>query len=631
MKKLIPILFIFVYSIQATQAQENFQNETVSPVLMKNANSVILNHETEIKIHSFNEMQIFENREILVINEKGFNDIDAFEHYDEVTDVKNLEVFIYDANGSEIEKFRKKDFKDVSAVSSGTMYSDSRVFYLEYTPISYPIKVKYSSEVSTSNTAIIRHFHPISNYKQSVKDYSFKIINNSDSELRFHKNEYVLENVIEEINGNTYSFSVENLKALEYQSYSPSLRNFTPNIMFGLSKFELEGVYGEATDWATFGKWQNENLLKGLNELPVETVNTIKEKVANLETVEEKARAIYEYVQDNTRYISLQIGIGGWKPIAAKIVDESKYGDCKALTHYTKSLLEVVGIESDYCVVQSGSEISDIEADFASMQGNHVILHIPQENEAGYWLECTNQKIPFNFLGTFTDNRNVLAIGSQESNIIKTPAYIEEDNHQFTHAKIKVLGSDLAAEINIESKGTQYQSHYALADADDKSVRDYYNNYWSNLKRFNLNEYKFNNDKNKVQFSETIEIDVQNYIKKYGNDLIFEVNPFNQITFDISDSEERTNPFLVSRGFVDEDIFEFHLGELTVESIPENITLESKFGVYKLHFKVENSMFIVNRYLKLNKNDYEKSDYSEFVKFTNQIENYDQTKASFKS
>jgi hypothetical protein len=617
------ILFLFSSIVFA-------QEEEISKISMDDANSVILNQEVLITIDAYNEMQIDEKKEILVLNKKGLSSVGAVEFYNENTKLKDIEAIIYDANGNEIEKFKEKDFIDASAVTSGTMYSDDRVVYLKYKPSDYPFRIVYTSEIETSNTAFIRPFIPITSYNQAVIKKSFRIINNSDTTLRMHKNEFVTENIQETITPNSYSFVAENLKPIKYEPYSPSLSNYTPRIMFALSKFELEGVTGEATDWKTFGQWQNDNLLSDVNELPESTKQEIKELVANLDTVKEKAKAIYEYVQNNTRYISLQIGIGGWRPISAEEVDSSKYGDCKGLTNYTKSLLEVVGIDSNYCVVQSGSEISDLEEDFASMQGNHVILNIPLEGQQDIWLECTNQKMPFNFLGNFTDNRKVLAIGKNESKIIKTPAYVEDDNHQLTKASIQLNDVHLEADLVIQTKGTQYQNRYFLADAEPKRVERYYNNSWSNLKRLEIVDYQFINNKDEVVFTEDLNLKVEKYFKKYGNDLIFSVNPFNALRFNTDNDDERKNPFSVDRGFLDEDIYEFNLNGAVANAVPENIDINNKFGTYKLEFTTTDKNFVVKRTLKLNKNDYDKSDYSAFVEFLNQIEKYDQSKVSFK-
>jgi hypothetical protein len=51
-----------------------------------------------------------------------------------------------------------------------------------------------------------------------------------------------------------------------------------------------------------------------------------------------KAKLIYDYVQQKSRYVSIQVGIGGWKPMDASDVDRLGYGDCKGLTNYTKAL-----------------------------------------------------------------------------------------------------------------------------------------------------------------------------------------------------------------------------------------------------------------------------------------------------
>src|SRR5690625_198168 len=98
--------------------------------------------------------------------------------------------------------------------------------------------------------------------------------------------------------------------------------------------------------------------------------------VANEKTNEAKTRKIYQYIQDKVRNVSVQIGIGGWKPMPAMEVDKLSYGDCKALTNYTKVLLDALGIPSYYTVLYADSNTIDIHEDFVSFQGNHVILGI---------------------------------------------------------------------------------------------------------------------------------------------------------------------------------------------------------------------------------------------------------------
>ena len=46
----------------------------------------------------------------------------------------------------------------------------------------------------------------------------------------------------------------------------------------------------------------------------------------------EKIRVLYRYLQQNHRYISVQVGIGGMQPISASAVYTNGYGDCKGLS-----------------------------------------------------------------------------------------------------------------------------------------------------------------------------------------------------------------------------------------------------------------------------------------------------------
>ncbi|MDZ7615343.1 MAG: transglutaminase family protein [Flavobacteriaceae bacterium] len=168
------------------------------------------------------------------------------------------------------------------------------------------------------------------------------------------------------------SYTFNNLDAIQAESLSPHFRDIAPMVRFAPDKFHLAGVNGQADNWKDFGKWIYDNLLAGLDRLSKETILKIQSLVRDVEDPVERARIVYKYMQDKTRYISVQIGIGGWKPMAASEVDRLGYGDCKALTNYTSSLLKAAGVPSYYTIIYANEkEICDLN--LHQFRGNHAI------------------------------------------------------------------------------------------------------------------------------------------------------------------------------------------------------------------------------------------------------------------
>jgi transglutaminase-like putative cysteine protease len=629
LKQNLTILLVAFFTIAVTAQKIKYSATQIADSLLTNSNAVVrLNHQ-EILISSQRKMTIYTNRVVTVYNKNGLSAVGAITGYDKSRSLNAIEAVIYDAFGNEIKKIRKKDFIDESAVSGGTLFSDSRVVYLDYTPINYPFTVNFTCEIQTSNTALIPKWMPITDYYVSIEKSILKVTYPND--LGFKKKEFNLDsfNVKKTSDTSTQlSYAVEAVVAQKPEELSPDFIKIYPRVIMSLEFFNLEGVDGSAKNWKEYGQWFSEKILKGTCDLSDETIAKIKSIVGVEKDPIKKAKIVYQYLQNKSRYISVQVGIGGFKPMLASDVDRLSYGDCKALSNYTRALLNAVDVPAYYTELYGDSDKIDIESDFFSVQGNHVILAIPNQKEYVF-LECTSQDNPFGFQANFTDDRNVVVIKPEGGEIVRTKDYDENTNSQFSKGQYSISETgDFEGGISIVSEGTQYQKKYQLEKLSPTEKERNYKNYWSNINNLNINNTSFFNDKEKISFTENVQISAVNYGAITGNKILFAVNAFNQYSGNLKKSRNRHNPFEIERGFVDNDEITITLPSgFLIEAMPENIELSNKFGNYKMELVKKDGLNIVyKRKLLLKKGIYSKEEFEEFRMFIEKVRRNDNSK-----
>jgi len=627
------IVFLIILVPFSGLAQSEYLLAGITKELRENANSILLEENDEVDVSQPGKMILKRHRVVAVLNKAGVDDVETYVGYDKGTRIKNIEASVTDFFGKEITNIKRKDFKDVSAVDGFSIYSDDRVVYLDYVPTKYPYILSFTYEIESNSTAYLPRWNPISQYNTSTKNSSFKIKFDPSNKPRYKASNLEGFDISITESETEISCIAKNMMAFSQEHGSPSLRDFYPNVIFALDQFHLVGLQGRANDWGVLGAWINEKLLFEAGDLPEETVLKMKGLVKGEVTNEAKARKVYEYVQNKVRYISVQIGIGGWKPAPASEVDKLGYGDCKALTNYTKVLLDAVGVPSYYTLLYSDRNEKDIDKDFPVLQGNHAILGVPNGDDI-IWLECTSQLVPFGYIGNNNDDRDVFMVTPDGGEIVHTKKYEFDENFQKTEAIVEVTpNGDVVAQVVCSTEGLQYGGVFSVEREDARGIEAFYKeNKWDYLNNLTIASAEFENNRKDIRFKETLEVQIPGYCERINDNYLLAINIFNQVNYVPPRSKNRKLDLKISEGYKDVDTAEIQIPEgFFVETLPENTEINNKFGAYLMNIaQGDDNKLVFNRTLIMKKGVFPPEDYNEYRSFMRQVSRLDKTKIILK-
>jgi len=451
-------------SIVTAKAQTTFlQLLTIPDSIKKNA-SVIKQYEnivfevTDVDRATLEVQQVF-----TIMSEAGKNALIFNEYSSKFMALDEAEVKVYDLMGKVVNKYKKKDMNTV-ATGEG-LIDDGFVTYFRVPATSYPVTVEYTYKQRFKGTL----FYPtydIYTSGTSVVSSNFIAKVPKDLDLRYKEMNIQLKpEVKEEGKTKIYQWSVHNIPAVEYEEGASD--NKYPQIVLAPNKFSYYGYEGDLTSWKSFGIWLN-TLYNGQDALPADRQQFFKDLVKDAQNDREKARLIYDYLQKNFRYVSIQLGIGGFKPFSADFTDKKKYGDCKGLSNYMKAALNAVGVKSYVAAINAYYNSEPVDPNFPSQRFNHVIVCIPQAKDS-IWLECTSSSNDFASLGSFTENRNALLITEAGGVLVPTPKSKCSDNIFQTRSTVMLQDDGSGSTLTAFSSLGEYKEMMQdmLKDKDD--------------------------------------------------------------------------------------------------------------------------------------------------------------------
>lgn len=613
--KIIILNILFLLSVSNfVFAGEDYAVSKIDPSLLVDASAVKRYELVRFEIKNPGSAVYYYKTAITILNENGDEHAKWQEGYDNrFTTIRSIDATLYDASGKKIRSLKKAEISDISGTGSN-LADNNRVKMHNFYYKIYPYTVEYEVEIKEDQLMFIPSWKPVEDENYTVEKSIFEIICPADYNIRYKAYHYDKEPLISGSKEKTYHWEVNNITAVKDEYASPEWEKITPTVVAGATNFEIDGFKGNMTNWKEFGKFVF-NLKQNRDKLPENVRTTVHQLTDNEPDVKKKIEVLYNYLQQNTRYISVQLGIGGWQPFDAEYVATKKYGDCKALTNYMFSLLKEAGIRSIYTLVRGGYNSRYIHEDFPAQQFNHVILSVPLQKDT-MWLECTSQTLSAGYLSGFTCNRYALLIAEDGGHLVRTPEYNYADNQQVRKIDAVVdENGKLNANILTEYTGLQQDELFNMINGNSKKEQLEYLKENISLPNYDITSFDFKTIKSNIPaINEKLNVVAENYAQVSGKRLFILPNLLNKSSLKLKDEERQHDIDLIFEyRDIDTVTIAIPTGFIS-EAIPQQASFTNKFGQFRINYQLEVNKIIMTRLFERKAGHFPASDYKELVK-----------------
>ena len=626
---IITLLLVIIAGSAANAGEPNYAASSIPPELLRHAHAVIRSSHEEIRIVSPHEVYVTKKYAVTVLDQKGAGFGIIREFFDNFRDVESIQGQLFDKNGQFVKKLKKKDIRESAPMSYNLIDENHcKLFAFDYND--YPYTCEYEIETKMNMSFALPPWYPQQDYSCSVDSASFDVIYPKGFAVRHHEMHLGKKPEVSYADDHiTLSYRVDKITAKKTpDEFAPSENEILPHVLIAADSFELGNIPGSMATWRDFGAFVyhiNENR----DTLPPAIKKLVHQLTDTCTSQAQKIALLYKYMQGSTRYVSIQLGIGGWQTLTAGFVGEKGYGDCKALSNYMKSLLKEAGITAYGVLVNAGLKSErPMLRDFPCNRFNHMILCVPRQNDTT-WLECTSQTNPAGYLSSFTDDRYVLMLTPDGGFPVKTPVYTVSDNWFTANADLYVNDNDeMNGTVDLRYSGLYWDGEHGIANVS-KSQTDDYMNRKLRLANYSVAKYAINNDvTGKIPcISESITVAATGNVSRSGKHLFVSPAVLPLMVAQPSNTDSGRKSFHIQREKRAADTVTFHFSKPYVPGSVKDNTLDFPFASYsrKVLLKNDSTLQIITTYQQ-KEGAYPGEDFNEYVRMTRLIKNDESSK-----
>lgn len=413
----------------------------------------------------------------------------------------------------------------------------------------------------------------------------------------------------------TYTWILTDVPAYKAEKDSPGNSFSATHVVVFVDSYQAKGqVVRVSSNVSDLYNWYS-GLVKmipvsGDQSSLQETVNNLTK---SLTTDEEKVKAIFQWVQQNIKYIAFENGMAGFVPRAAPDVYTKRYGDCKDMANLLKSMINLAGVDAYLTWIGTRSKPYTYEEVPSTVADNHMICAVKMDKQYMF-LDATNPFLSFGMPSSMIQGKEAL-IGLQEGQfaIVKVPEVDASVNQRSDTIRMTLEKRGISGIFSSHLKGYQkddieIEHLKAELQNDQEYIRDFFTVGDNNIaiEGLRLTGFGARNGSAKVNFN----FFQPGYYKNAGDKIYINLNLNKSLPGEKIDAEKRIQPR--------EEKYRYENRFVTVLTLPEGYTVEFKpadvekkwpeFGItsrYTLHEKtVVFEKIIYSNYLYLDKSHF---------------------------
>ena len=394
-----------------------------------------------------NPVQIKEESSRIYTCNSYRKDIPVVEFYNDINPIDDVDILV---NGSKKHGIVPR-YEYYNA--DGIFYSDAHVCYFGL-PLQ---KIGSTSEVTFKKTTLDpRYFTSVYfNDNQPILDQEVKIVVPSWMQLEikeYNFKQYKIQKTVAPDGDQTvYTYTMQNIPVIKAEASAPGPSYYAPHILVMCKSAEPKDekyVYFKTVKEQY--EWYRKLVLQIGNDEKIIKEKT-EEITKGITSDEEKVKTVFQWVQDNVRYIAFENGIAGFKPEKAQEVLRKKYGDCKGMANLLTEMLRSVKLDARRCWIGTNHIAYDYSTPSLSVD-NHMICAWMNKGKPVF-LDATEKYIGFGEIAERIQGRQTLIENGNQYLLDRVPVVTYIQNTSTESRKFSVEGNSLKGHVTQVWKG----------------------------------------------------------------------------------------------------------------------------------------------------------------------------------